>query len=327
MTDPDEPTDLSPMDDTASSSPAGSPAGDPAPTRYELDPADRRTKLRENVIEAINALPFHFASPINIEGLDAGDLFQLNTLLGGAIEVQTVDTLNRIRSVWDPDDEWQDYGFKRFSQSFPDVRLVRGDNTQQPILGIELKGWYLLSKEAEPSFRYQATAEASSVWDLLVCVPWTLSNVLSGSPRILEPYVEQAKYAADMRTYYWKHLRAGDAGSRNSDIHVPQGVTPYAPAGTSTSDKPAQDGGGNFGRVARIRGLMSSWISGLVNSPVSGIPAKYWIDFLKAFSESNDQEQLRRKITALVRRADTSAEEAKAERVYELLSELRQTLN
>lgn len=132
MTDPDEPTDLSPMDDTASSSPAGSPAGDPAPTRYELDPADRRTKLRENVIEAINALPFHFASPINIEGLDAGDLFQLNTLLGGAIEVQTVDTLNRIRSVWDPDDEWQDYGFKRFSQSFPDVRLVRGTTPNNP---------------------------------------------------------------------------------------------------------------------------------------------------------------------------------------------------
>jgi hypothetical protein len=322
--DPDEPADLFPIDDSTST-----PLSDtsvPAPEPYEPDPAHKTTKLYKNVIEAINALPFYFASPINIEGLDAGDLFQLNTLLGGAIEVQTVDTLNRIRSVWDPDDEWQDYGFKRFSQTFPDVRLVRGDNSK-PILGIELKGWYLLSKEAEPSFRYQATAAASSDWDLIVCVPWTLSNVLSGSPKILKPYVEQAKYAAHMRTYYWQHLRGGDATARDSGIRVPEGVTPYAAAGTATSDKAIQDSGGNFGRLARIKGLMSEWKTELLGSAVSGIPARYWIDFLKAFSEANDQEQLSRRITTLVKRADTSADEARAERVYELLSELRQTLS
>ncbi|MHA7146467.1 hypothetical protein ACX80U_17300 [Arthrobacter sp. TmT3-37] len=298
----------------------------PAPGRYALDQADPRFKLRENVIEAIGALPFYFASPINIEGLDAGDLFSLNTLLGGAIEVQTVDTLNRLRSVWDPNDEWQDYGFKRFSQSFPDVRLVRGGDSQQPILGIELKGWYLLSKEAEPSFRYKATADASSVWDLLVCVPWTLSNVLSGSPKVLEPYVEQAKYAADMRTHYWQHLRRGETASRNFDIDFPQGVGPYPPAGQTYSDEAVGDKGKNFGRVARIEGLMTDWTAKLVSSPVSGIPARHWIEFLKAFSESNTEESLRRKITTLVKKADKKAVEAKADRVYELLTELRETL-
>lgn len=296
------------------------------PERYELDPTDRRTPLRENVIEAVRAIPFYFQSPINIEGLDAGDLFSLNTLLGGAIEVQTVDTLNRIRNVWDPDDEWQDYGFKRFPQSFPDVRLVRGGNVHEPILGIELKGWYLLSKEAEPSFRYKATAAASSPWDLLVCVPWTLSNVLSGTPNIHEPYIEQAKYAADMRTHYWQHLRGGSPVGRDVEIRYPENVTPYPAAGLATSDNPVSDGGGNFGRVARIAGLMTDWIDRLNNQEISGIPAKYWIEFLRAFSESNDQEQLKRKIALVVKKSSTTATDRDADRAHDLLSELADIL-
>lgn len=88
------------------------PLETPPPQRTEL-PADHpKAKLRHNVIDALSALPFHFSSPINIEGLNATDLFSLNTLLGGAIEIQTVETLNRIRAVWDPDEEWLDYGFQ-----------------------------------------------------------------------------------------------------------------------------------------------------------------------------------------------------------------------
>lgn len=297
-----------------------------APRRYDIDPDDPRTKLRGNVIEAVRAIPFYFQSPITIEGLDAGDLFSLNTLLGGAIEVQTVDTLNRVRTVWDPDDEWQDYGFKRFPQSFPDVRLVRGGDANTPALGIELKGWYLLSKEAEPSFRYRASSDASTEWDLLVCVPWTLSNVLSGTPRIHEPYIEQAKYAADMRTHYWQHMRRGDASSRNTSIRHPENVGPYPTPGAHISDVPAADSGSNFGRLARINGLMTEWTARLVDSPVSGIPARYWIEFLRAFSESNDDEQLRRKIANVVRKSDASASAERTERVIELLTELKDVL-
>lgn len=306
----------SPIDSTAA----------PAPQRYEIDPNDPRTKLRENVIEAVRSIPFYFQSPIIIEGLDAGDLFSLNTLLGGAIEVQTVDTLNRVRTVWDPEDEWQDYGFKRFPQSFPDVRLVRGGDPNSPALGIELKGWYLLSKEAEPSFRYKASAAASTEWDLLVCVPWTLSNVLSGTPRIHEPYIEQAKYAADMRTYYWQHMRAGDASSRNVQIRHPAGIGPYPPPGAHISDVPEADSGGNFGRLARINGLMTEWTTQLANSPVSGISARYWIEFLRAFSESNDEDQLRRRIANVVRKGDAAASTQRTDRVFELLAELKEVL-
>lgn len=299
----------------------------PAPARTPLPGDDPRTKLRNNVMDALASLPFYFTSTINIEGLDAGDLFSMNTLLGGAIEIQTVETLNRIRDVWDPDDEWQEYGFQRFSQSFPDVRLVRPSKPAEPVLGIELKGWYLLSKEAEPSFRFTATADACSPWDLIAVVPWSLSNVLSGTPRAHRPFVEQARYAAEMRTHYWQHLRGGNRANRNNNIDIPEGISPYPPAGQAISDRPVQDGGGNFGRVARVQGLMTEWVAELLDSRVSGIPAKHWIQFLGAFSESTDSDVVASKVAALLKKQLHTLEEEQAKRVVTLLQEMTDLLS
>lgn len=296
------------------------------PERTPLPPDDLRTKLRNNVADAIGALPFYFTSTINIEGLDAADLFSLNTLLGGAIENQTVETLNRIRSVWDPDEEWQEYGFKRFPQSFPDVRLVRQGAVSEPALGIELKGWYLLSKEAEPSFRFTATAAACSPWDLIAVVPWSLSNVLSGTPKAEIPFVEQARYAADMRTYYWQHGRKGNAVGRNTAIDHPPGVSPYPPAGATISDHPKSDSGGNFGRVARVRGLMDTWKDGLLDTPLSGIAVRHWIRFLGAFSESNDPDAVAARIETLLKGDLAALTDEQAERVVSLLNEMKALL-
>ena len=123
------------------------------PERYDLPLDDERTLLREGVVRALKAVPMHFKSTINIEGLSAIDLFAMNTLLGGAIEDQTVATLNATRAIWDPEGRWADYEFKRYAESFPDVRLERND-ADVPLIGIELKGWYLLAKEEMPSFEY-----------------------------------------------------------------------------------------------------------------------------------------------------------------------------
>lgn len=298
-----------------------------APFRTQMPEDDPRTKLRNNVVDALASLPFYFTSTINIEGLDAGDLFSMNTLLGGAIEIQTVETLNRIRDVWDPDDEWQEYGFQRFSQSFPDVRLIRPSHPAEPVLGIELKGWYLLSKEAEPSFRFTATADACSPWDLIAVVPWSLSNVLSGTPRAHRPFVEQARYAAEMRTHYWQQLRGGDRSKRDDTIIVPEGVHPYPPAGQGISDHPVQDGGKNFGRVARVQGLMTTWVAELLNSRVSGIPARHWIQFLGAFSESTDSDVVASKVAALLKKQLHTLEEEQANRIVAILREMTDLLS
>ena len=259
------------------------------PARYPMSPEDPKTVLRGHLIDALNALPHYFSSPIHIEGLSATDLFSLNTLLGGAIEEQTVSALNAMRATWDASGQWYDRVFVRFPESFPDVRLVRSQSDENPVIGIELKGWYLLSKEQEPSFRYKASADAVTLWDLLVCYPWALSNVLSGRPILYAPYIEQAKYASDMRTYYWEHRR-GTSVSRSNEIFHPD-TRPYPRIGTKYADNPKNDSGKNFGRIARVPGLMKDWIQQSMRIKLSGIEAQYWISFFSSFVEGNTQSE------------------------------------
>lgn len=117
--------------------------GKDRPEHYELPDGDERTELRNGIVRALYALPMHFTSPINVEGIEVNDLFSINTLLGGTIEAQTVMLLNSLRSIWDPQGKWADKEFRRYPESFPDVRLVGSNKDDSPLIGIELKGWYL----------------------------------------------------------------------------------------------------------------------------------------------------------------------------------------
>lgn len=268
--------------------------------RYELPPDDDRTSLRNGVVRALKAVPMHFSSPINIEGLSAVDLFAMNTLLGGAIEEQTVATLNSTRAIWDADGKWADFEFRRYAESFPDVRL-ESDSHGEPAIGIELKGWYLLAKEEMPSFRFRASANAMTVWDLIAVFPWSLSNVIAGTPVLAAPFIEQAKYAADLRTHYWENRSPSAKMVEHPETH------PYPEAGSSYSDVVSDDKGGNFGRIARISGLMDDWVADTVRLKLSGIEARWWVRFLKLFDERGDEASVRdgiRKMAASIGRSD-----------------------
>lgn len=293
----------------------------PEPTPLPLGP---RAALVENARNALRALPFHFTSRTAIEGLEAGDLFSLNSVLGGTIEIQAVQSLNRLREVWDPDGLWADYGFERSSQTFPDVRLVtRSECKPSPILGIELKGWYLLSREGEPSFRYTATREACDPVDLLVVVPWHLSNVLSGVPIVYEPYIEQARYVADYRNYYWRYQRGGGA---DGTIVSPPGAHPYPEPKSFTADKAKADSGGNFGRVARVEGLMDSFTEASLATKVAGIEARHWVSFFKTYSDASKADRVHERIERLLAKEAEGRVDGMARRIVELLEELRDRL-
>jgi len=151
-------------------------------------------------------------------------------------------------------------------------------------MGIELKGWYLLAKEAEPSFRFQVTAKACAPQDLLVVVPWALNNVISGSPRVFTPYIESALYAAEYRNYHWQNLR--DAKT-DSSIVKPSGVSPYPKKADQISDKPKADSGGNFGRFART-GIMDKYLAQALEELLCGIQATHWLRFFKIFQDQRD---------------------------------------
>ena len=63
--------------------------------------------------DAVSALPVYFRTATRIEGLDGGELFNFSAVPGSSIEVQVVETLNRIREVRDPDDRWPRHRFVR----------------------------------------------------------------------------------------------------------------------------------------------------------------------------------------------------------------------
>lgn len=232
-------------------------------------------ELVRRVRDAMSALPAYFSSVTAIEGLQASDLFTLNTVLGATIEIQVVETLNRIRDVWDPNDDWPLHYFIRQPQTFPDVLLQSRDGADVAI-GVELKGWYLLSKEAEPSFRYKVTPAACGPYDLLAVVPWHLSNVLSGTPRVRTPGVWSARHAAEHRNWYWQH---GRTTTLDTAIVAPEGAAPYQKRKPNT-DRPAADEGRNFGRIART-GIMNDWVTRQLEATLAGVAVREWIDFFR----------------------------------------------
>ena len=253
----------------------------PEPRRVEPDASWEHYELWLRVRDALRALPDYFTSETNIEGMLATDIFSLNAPLGTTIEEQVVATLNLMRPVWDPMRQYQTYSFVRQTQTFPDVLLRKQTDGQEVVMGIELKGWYLLAKEGEPSFRFTVSPNACGRYDLLVVVPWVLSNVLSGTPVVYSPFLELAQYAAEYRNYYWQHIRRARG---DSSVILAEGVNPYPANSDKISDEAARDSGSNFGRVARY-GIMDDYMAEMRGIPVRGIPASDWSSFFRNYTD------------------------------------------
>lgn len=255
------------------SSPRSAP---PAPAKR--DPTGwKHIKLWNRLREAIFAMPAHFDSSTVIDGMLAPDVFTLASALGATIEEEVVKTLNRMRSVWDPDKEYETYGFVRQPQTFPDVLLRKKKNGQDILLGIELKGWYLLNNEGMPNFRFTVNPGCCNRWDLLVVVPWVLSNVISGSPVMYDVFIEGAKYAAEQRNHYWQF---GRQTADDATITVAREINIYPLKKDKISDKAAYDPGQNFGRLARY-GVMNDYVKRMMGTSVRGVSAEEWLAFFK----------------------------------------------
>ena len=263
--------------------------------------------LAGRVRAALYALPAQFESDLNISGVRATDLFAFNSALGATVEEQVVGGLNALRAAtWDQDEQYAEYQFERQPQTFPDVvlRASTPGKTPEILMGIELKGWYALAKEREPSFRYRVTPAVCADADLLVVYPWVLGRVISGAPELFTPYVVQARYAAEYRNWAWEHVTR--AGTDRGAI-VLSTVSDHYPAKVQLiGDEPVHDRGGNFGRFART-GLMDDYMQRLFEHELAGIPLDAWQRFLRMFGEQTPYE-------AVLRELDRMAEEARGRR-------------
>lgn len=232
--------------------------------------------LWQRVKGALDELPVYFEANISISGISATDIYTLGGLIGAAIEDNLVSVLNRMRSIWDRDGNYAKYEFKRQPETFPDV-LLRHVSTGEILMGIELKGWYLLSKEREPSFRFRVTPSACAPQDLLVIVPWALENVLSGNPQVFKPFVASAEYAAKYRNYWWQNKRDTNDDTR---IEMPENARTYPRGREAIEDKPVYDKGNNFGRIARTE-IMDKFVKDCHSIRLAGIEVNRWHKFLK----------------------------------------------
>ncbi len=304
-----------------------------APRDQGPAPAWPHFALYEGVKDALHRLPESFVSPLNIQGVLATDLFAFNSSLSTTIEEQVVEALNTLRGVWDEHGKYDLYAFERQPQTFPDVVLRAKTPTKQPriLLGLELKGWYALAKEGEPSFRYRVTPAVCAPADLIVIVPWTLSAVISGTPIVHNPFVTHARFAAEYRNWWWQHRKgwkspAAGRAAPNTGIDLSTATTQYPTKSDAISDRPRSDGGSNFGRFART-GLMETYIAELFGQRLCGIPIGAWQQFFRIFTEGCDVGEIDEKILAIDAGSGRVADvEGTLERVAGILLELAQHL-
>jgi hypothetical protein len=246
----------------------------------------------------LGALPSYFSTELLIRGINATEIFAIGGALSAIVEIQVVVVLNKLRHIWDAKNHYVDYTFVRQSQTFPDVLLQSRTNRNDIIFGIELKSWYVLSKEGEPSFRYQITPKACAEADLLLVVPWILSDVISGTPKVLLPYTELAAYAAEYRNFYWQRSRLERGEMAGIKSPPQENCHPYPNSKQAASDEAEGDKGGNFGRIARA-GLLDKYISSLIVEDYLGIKLMHWITFFKAIAESRHDNEVERKLQLL----------------------------
>lgn len=225
----------------------------------------------------LEKLSRHFKSTISVTGISATEVYSFGSVLGLTIEEEVVRTLNNLKHEWDTNNTYTNYSFIRQPETFPDVLLKETDGNQV-IMGIELKSWYLLAKEGEPSFRFTVNPSVCNIQDLMVVVPWTLSNVLSGSPIVYAPYIAMARYVAEYRNYWWQYIRSARS---SADIKSPEEAAPYPYGREKISDHPVSDSGKNFGRIARI-GIMDNYVKQFENLKLLGKYIHQWRDFFKS---------------------------------------------
>lgn len=83
-----------------------------------------------------------------------------------------------------------------------------------------------------------------------------------------------------------------------------------------------KDAGHNFGRVARLAGLMDDYTAMIRRHHVAGIPAEHWISFFRLHAEAKDPDAILRQLTRELMQRGVN-EEATADIVASILRIVR----
>jgi hypothetical protein len=157
---------------------------------------------------------------------DLKDLSKAAALVSGVIEDRIPALLNSVRDrTWDENGELHAYEFRRFPIGFPDTLLVERANTDNVLFEVEAKSWYILSGDPLTA-RFETSTGAMRAGTIVAIVGWLLDGVVSGSPKLLRIYTDDAKRLAAARDAAWERIEP-PASHRV--------VQPVNPAGTPRS--------------------------------------------------------------------------------------------
>lgn len=238
----------------------------------------------ERVREAILALEgtviqdFQLPLPGNLK-----DIAKASALVSGVIEDRVPAMLNSVRDrTWDQDGSLHNFEFRRFTIGFPDILLVERTNPDNVLFEVEAKSWYVLSGDPLTA-RFETSPDVMRDGTLVAIVAWILDGVVSGSPKLLRIYVDDAKRLASARDAAWV-----------TDPKTHRVVQPINAPGTPRNLLKTQsrgemlDGGrwakdsDNYGKLERFHDAsLRAFRDDVWSLSVAGKPLKEWQSFIK----------------------------------------------
>lgn len=139
---------------------------------------------------------------------DLKDIAKAAALVSGIVEDRIPALLNSVRDrTWDEDGKLHAYEFRRFTIGFPDILLVERAKPTNVIFEIEAKSWYILSGDALTA-RFETSSDVMRKGTLVAIVGWVLDGVVSGSPKLLRIYSDDARRLAAVRDDAWRAIDA-----------------------------------------------------------------------------------------------------------------------
>lgn len=153
---------------------------------------------------------------------DLKDISKAAALVSGIVEDRVPLLLNQVRErTWDEAGALHAFEFRRFTIGFPDILLVERANTNNVLFEMEAKSWYILSGDALTA-RFETSPTVMRPGTIVAVVAWLLDGVVSGSPKLLRIYSDDANRLAGVRDSAWESIDA------NHRVVHPQN-TPGAP--------------------------------------------------------------------------------------------------
>lgn len=214
-------------------------------------------------------------------------LNRFNNYVGQGIEELIGTGLNgQLHHQWTNDPNLL---FIRNAVQFPDLYLIHRTE-KRILLSIEVKSWFVFSSD-NITARFEAAPNIIREGSLLVLFPWHMTDLVFGTPILLEPYIGDAKTLAERRDDIWlaggfKDFKKGRKSSRRKvELPILDVTKPTALNQTKTKSVAYQQKGEafekeseNFGKIWRIydEEINKSFYPKTLNNELLGRTIKEW---------------------------------------------------